>query len=151
MSIPSPEMVSSQIQILKDQKKDNEAKEWETLTTWTGIQLMIENLRALANAIREAIERYKTLELIADRKIVTGLAVKLNEIQEIIFRWEQRQSHLPQPPSPTRVPTTVPSIPQLPKVGDLIRDSYNENERFIFPTPDTMEGQLRRADIESII
>jgi phage terminase large subunit-like protein len=102
--------------ILKNQKKDNEAKEWKTLTTWTGIQLMIEHLRALANAIREAMERYKTSELIADRKIATGLAVKLNEIQEIIFRWEQRQSHLSQPLSPKEVLKTTPPIPQLPKV-----------------------------------
>ncbi|HEY6437063.1 MAG TPA: hypothetical protein VIY47_10770, partial [Ignavibacteriaceae bacterium] len=101
-SIPSPEMVSSQIQILKDRKKDNEAKEWEKLTTWTGIQSMIKNLKALTKAIRKAIERYKTSEsgLISDRKFATALVVKLKEILEIIFRWEQRQSHLPQPPSP---------------------------------------------------
>jgi hypothetical protein len=163
VTIPSPEMVSSQIQILKDQKKDNEAKEWEKLTTWTGIQRMIKNLRALTKAIKKAIERYKTSEsgFISDRKFATALVVKLKEILEVIFRWEQRQSHLPQLPSPTgipttapsipRAPTTVPTIPQLPKVGDLIRDSYNENERPIFPTSNTMEGQLRRADIQSII
>jgi hypothetical protein len=104
---------------------------------------MIENLRALADAIREALERYKTSE--------SGLAVKLKEILEIIFRWEQRQSHLPQPPSPTWLPTTAPPIPQFQKVGDLIRNSYIESERPIFPTPNTMEDQLRRADIESII
>jgi hypothetical protein len=122
VSIPSPEMVSSQIKILKIQKKDREAKEWEKLTNFEGVYEMIGNLEALAEGIRDAVNKYKNSR--EYRSVATRLTVKLNEILEIIFRWEQRLFHLTLPPSPRGdekgSPKTPSSIPLVATVEDII-------------------------------
>ncbi len=83
---------------------------------------MTGNLEALAEGIRDAINKYKNSR--EYRSVATRLTVKLNEILEIIFRWEQRLFHLTLPPSPRGdekgSPKTPSSIPLVATVEDII-------------------------------
>jgi hypothetical protein len=141
-------MVSSQIKILKIQKKDREANEWEKLTNFEGVFEMIWNLEALAEGIRDAVKKYKNSR--EYRSVATRLTVKLNEILEIIFRWEQRLLHLSLPTSPKedekRSPKTPPSIPRVATVEDIIMAQLEEREISIVRYPNTMEDVIQAMD-----